>query len=187
MNQKARRKKVSSRHCRRTLEKVLEEGGVRRGFWMAGVPTSREEWWGSVAEKKATEAFSRLKQKKVEFPEVGVIKCVIPTQHLSPEDKQAIDIKTQFISGTIVFCEVKSRRWTSAKATEFLKQNRCFIGIPWNVSNEEAEEMVHYALTWFLDNRTKKAEANLSERAIRRASFSLYGLTSFFRSFNIKK
>jgi len=186
VEKKARKKKSQARLRRKSWKVVVEVPEVERAYWIMGDPITFARQKGQFAEKMAWRILKHLQQRKVEFSEVGVIVSVTPTPHLSPEDERAIDIEIGFWSETI-FVEVKAHPWTEKEARRWLDRNRCFIGIPWNVSNEEAEEMVHYALTWFLDNRTKKAEANLSERAIRRASFSLYGLTSFFRSFNIKK
>ena len=155
MKKKARK---GARRERRggTWARILEEEGVRRALWILNVPTSLGELKGLIAEEKSLRGLEGLQRRKVEFCQVGAIMKVTPTEHLSQEDQEGIDIKVEFQNGKIVFADVKGHRWTQSEARVLLKRSRCLIAIPERTSDEEAKEMVWEQTNWFLQEREKE-------------------------------
>jgi len=156
VNKGARRGKRTKRRAKNGWKLLLQEKGVRKALWILRVPTSFSELKGLVAEEMALKVFEHFQQRRTEFCALGVIQSVTPTIHYSEEDKQAIDIKVEFQSETVLV-EVKCHRWTAWEAYKWLKLNRCFIGIPQYTTNEEAVELVKAALSWFLEEQEKGA------------------------------
>ena len=159
MKEGARKGKRRKRRTGKNWKALLQERGVRKALWMLRIPTSFSELKGLIAEEIALRGFERLQQRRVEFYTIGAILNVTPTIHYSEEDKQAIDIKVEFQSETVLV-EVKCHRWTAWEAYKWLKMDRCFVGLPLGSSNEEAVASVEEQLTWFLREREKMRSAN---------------------------
>ncbi len=158
MRKKARRTVRKKRRTGENWRSLLQDVGVRKGLWIAGIPISFSELKGLVAEEMALRGFEHLQQRRTEFCTVGTILNVTPTIHYSQEDRQAIDIKLEF-QNEIVLTEVKAHNWTEWEARKWLNRTRHFVGIPTGTSSEEAVGLVKEQLTWFLREREKMRSA----------------------------
>lgn len=150
---KRARKNISARNRYKKAEKtILEKEQVKKGFWIAGIPTSFQEWKGVVAENKTLEALKYLQQQKVEFCKMGVITNVIPTQHFSEEDMQSIDIKVTFQNGAELLVEVKNSG-NRRLENKLRKRNRCLIAIPLETTAKEARKIVQSSVNRFFQEQ----------------------------------
>ncbi|HXK32094.1 MAG TPA: hypothetical protein VJ378_01305 [Candidatus Paceibacterota bacterium] len=147
---KARRK----RHARETVNRILADPSVEKGFQAVDAPITVAGYIGNWSERKTDQRLKTMKACKRKFGSLGVIESVERTEHSGPEDKKAIDIKVKFSKRKEkLFIEVKnSTDWRVdllGLMEKMRDRERCLLVMPFDTNDELADKLIIGTIKWY--------------------------------------